>query len=97
MPYGVFTSREVFEREQERIFRGPVWCYLALEAEIAEPGAYKTAYIGDTPVVVCRGNDGALNAFVNRCAHRGTLLVRDLAGTAGDFTCSTTIGATTSR
>ncbi len=87
VPYGVFTSREVFEREQDRIFRGPVWCYLALEAEIAEPGAYKTAYIGETPVVICRGNDGALNAFVNRCAHRGTLLVRDLAGRADDFTC----------
>ena len=87
VPYGVFTSQEVFEREQECIFRGPVWCYLALEAEVAKPGDYKTAFIGDTPVVVCRGTDGRLNAFVNRCAHRGTLLVRDLAGTAADFTC----------
>ena len=87
VPYGVFTQQKVFEREQQRIFRGPIWCYLALEAEIPEPGNYKTAFIGDTPVVVCRDQNGELSSFVNRCAHRGTLLVRDLAGSADDFTC----------
>ena len=87
VPYGVFTQKEIYQREQELIFRGPIWCYLALEAEIPEPGNYKTAFIGDTSVVVCRDQNGELNAFVNRCAHRGTLLVRDLAGSTDDFTC----------
>ena len=90
VPYGIFTSQDVFEREQELIFRGRVWCYLALEAEVAEPGDYKTSFVGDTPVVVCRSTDGRLNAFVNRCAHRGTLLVRDLAGLLHQF--QTTFG-----
>ena len=87
VPYPVFSDGEIFELEQERIFRGPVWCYAVLEAEIPAPGDYKTTFIGDTPVVVIRGDDGAPAAFVNRCAHRGTLLVRDLAGHADDLTC----------
>ena len=87
VPYEVFTQPEIFAREQERIFRGPIWCYLALEAEVPNPGDYKTAFIGNTSVVLCRNAQGQLSAFVNRCAHRGTLLVRDLAGTTDDFTC----------
>ena len=55
--------------------------------EIPGPGDDKTTYIGDTPVVVIRTDDGGLSAFVNRCAHRGTLLVRDTLGNAKDFTC----------
>ena len=87
VPYPVFNEAEIFDLEQERIFRGPIWCYAALEAEIPNPGDYKTTFIGDTPIVVVRGQDGALCAFVNRCAHRGTLLVRDLTGNTDDFTC----------
>ena len=87
IPFGVFHDADVFAREQELIFRGPIWCYLALDAEIPSPGDYKTAYIGDTPVVVVRADDGQVHAFVNRCAHRGTLLVRTLHGNAKDFTC----------
>ena len=87
VPYPVFSETEIFALEQERIFRGPVWCYAALGAEIPSPGDYKTTLIGDTPIVVVRGKDGEFCAFVNRCAHRGTLLVRDLTGNANDFTC----------
>ena len=87
VPYGVFGSDEVFAREQGRIFRGPVWCYLALEAEIPSPGDYVTTFIGNTQAVVTRDEAGHVHAFVNRCAHRGTTLVRDLSGHAQDFTC----------
>ncbi|MCM3755807.1 hypothetical protein M3665_28205, partial [Bacillus licheniformis] len=34
VPYKVFSSRAVYDREQERIFRGPTWNFVALEAEI---------------------------------------------------------------
>ena len=87
VPYVVFGDEGVFAREQERIFRGPVWCYLALEAEIPAPGDYVTTFLGNTQVVVTRDDTGGINAFVNRCAHRGTTLVRDLAGNTRDFTC----------
>lgn len=71
VPYKVFSSQAVYDREQERIFRGPTWNFVALEAEIPKPGDFKSTFVGDTPVVVTRGEDGALAAWVNRCAHRG--------------------------
>ena len=37
-PYRVFRDREIYEAEQQRIFRGPIWNYLALEVEIPDPG-----------------------------------------------------------
>ena len=87
VPYRVFFDPAVYEREQTQVFRGPTWCYLALEAEIPNPGDYRTTCIGDTSVVVNRGLDGRIYAFANRCAHRGTTLVRHLSGNAKSHTC----------
>ena len=78
---------DIYEREQGCVFRGPTWSYLGLENEIPDLGDFKTSFLGDTPVVICRSGTGAVRAFVNRCAHRGTLLVREPTGTATDFTC----------
>ena len=41
VPYPVFYDKDVYDAEQERIFRGPLWCYTALQAEIPNPGDYK--------------------------------------------------------
>ncbi|WP_410480147.1 hypothetical protein [Pseudomonas sp. DCA-1] len=38
VPFRVFSSQEVYDREQERIFRGATWSFLGLEAEI--PNVY---------------------------------------------------------
>lgn len=74
-PYWVFTDQAIYEREQERIFRGPVWHYIGLEAEVPDPGCYKTTRVGDAPVILTRDADGRIRAMLNRCAHRGNLLV----------------------
>src|ERR1700691_867699 len=70
-PYRVMSDPEIYALEQERIFRGPVWNYLCLEAELPEPGSFRTAAIGDTPILVARNKDGVIGAMVNRCAHKG--------------------------
>jgi hypothetical protein len=36
----VFQREDVYAAEQERLFRGPHWNFLCLEAELAEPGQY---------------------------------------------------------
>ena len=87
VPYGVFNSQEVYDREQKSVFQGPVWCYLALEAELPNNGDFLTTYAGDTPIVVNRAEDGSLHAFVNRCAHKGTRVVRESHGNAANYTC----------
>jgi anthranilate 1,2-dioxygenase large subunit len=87
VPYGVFTSQAIYDREQARIFRGPTWSFLGLEAEIEQPGDFKSTFIGDTPVVMTRTKDGGLAAWVNRCAHRGAMVCRQLRGNAASHTC----------
>jgi phenylpropionate dioxygenase-like ring-hydroxylating dioxygenase large terminal subunit len=87
-PYRIYDDPAVYAREQEKIFRGPIWHFVALEAELPAPGDFKTTHIGDTPVVVTRDVDGGLHAFVNRCAHRGSLVCLDASGNKpGGFTC----------
>jgi anthranilate 1,2-dioxygenase large subunit len=87
VPYRVFADPEIYRLEQERIFRGPVWCYVALEAEVPNPGDFKATFVGDTPVVVSRDKDGSLHAFVNRCAHRGALVCREMKGNRASHVC----------
>jgi len=86
-PYRVFTDDAIFEREMERIFQGPTWNYIALEAEVPEPGSFKTAQVGNIPVVVSRNLEGEIHVFVNRCAHRGATVVRQESGRADSHAC----------
>jgi anthranilate 1,2-dioxygenase large subunit len=87
VPYRFYHDGEIYEAEQQRIFRGPTWNYLGLEAEIPEPGDFRATSLGDTPVIVNRAEDGEIHAFVNRCAHRGALVRRELSGNAKNHIC----------
>jgi phenylpropionate dioxygenase-like ring-hydroxylating dioxygenase large terminal subunit len=88
VPFWAFTDPELYRREQEELFRGRVWNFLALDIEIPNHGDFKTTYVGDTPVVVIRDEHGQANAFVNRCAHRGsTLCFQETGNSKGGFTC----------
>jgi phenylpropionate dioxygenase-like ring-hydroxylating dioxygenase large terminal subunit len=87
VPYWLYRDEPLYRAEQRRIFQGPTWNYLCLEAEIPEPGDYRTTFIGEMPVIVVRDEDGELQAFENRCAHRGALIALKDGGKARDFTC----------
>lgn len=87
VPYALFQSDEVYADEQEVIFRGPNWSYLCLEAEVANPGDFRSTFVGDAPVVVTRDTDGELYAFENRCAHRGAMVCLEDEGNAREFSC----------
>ncbi|MBX9699395.1 MAG: Rieske 2Fe-2S domain-containing protein [Acetobacteraceae bacterium] len=88
IPYWVYQDAEILKHEQRTLFEGPVWNFLALDAEIPNRGDYRTTFVGSMPVVVVRGDNDAIHAFENRCVHRGALIVLDDAGTAKDFTCA---------
>ena len=87
VPFAAYCDPAIYEEEQERIFRGPTWNYLALEAELPQTGDFLTTKVGDTPVLVNRDADGNLHAFVNRCMHRGMLLCRERQGNTPNFIC----------
>ena len=87
VPYRLYHDAETYEREQQRVFRGPTWNYLGLEAELPNNGDFRRTWVGDTPVVVNRDRDGVIRAFVNRCAHRGALVRREAWGNAKEHVC----------
>src|SRR6266568_5100675 len=74
VPYRVFADPDIYSAELDRIFLGASWQYLALADELPEPGDYKTSFLGETPIIVTRSEDGRIHAMVNRCAHRGNLV-----------------------
>lgn len=82
----IFTNPEIFEAEQEKIF-GKCWLFLGHESQLPEPGSFITAYMGTDPIIVWRGADGEIRAFLNSCSHRGMKLCREDEGRKKLFTC----------
>jgi phenylpropionate dioxygenase-like ring-hydroxylating dioxygenase large terminal subunit len=88
VPYRVFADPEIYRAERDRVFLGPTWQYLTLAEELPEPGDYKTTFLGVSPVIGTRGEDGQIHAMVNRCAHRGNLVCLKQRGHTKDgLTC----------
>src|SRR6201986_3794608 len=87
IPDWVYTDEAIYAREVERIFHGPTWNYVALEAEVPNAGAYIPSHAGPTPVGVARGEDWSITAVENRCMHRAAEFCRELSGTAKEFIC----------
>src|ERR1700738_2620096 len=87
IPFRLYTDPEQYRLEQQRIFKGPTWSFLCLAAEIAKTGDYVATTIGETSVIVTRDAAGEVNAFVNRCAHRGNLLCFERQGNVKEIKC----------
>ena len=87
VPFAVYSDQAVFEREQKCIFRGPIWHFLGLEAQLPEPGCFVLAQVGDTPVILLRDATGEFRAMVNRCSHKGTPLVFVPSGKVDRLMC----------
>jgi salicylate 5-hydroxylase large subunit len=87
IPYWLYSDPEIYQREQDRIFCGKSWAYVALEAEIPHPGDYKRTFIGEKSVVVTRDELDAIHVVENRCTHRGTQFCQKHLGNASEFMC----------
>jgi phenylpropionate dioxygenase-like ring-hydroxylating dioxygenase large terminal subunit len=73
IPWSWYTDPAVLRLERERVFRR-TWQYAGRTDQAAEPGSYLTTDAGGTPIVVVRGKDTVLRAFLNVCRHRGSLV-----------------------
>ena len=77
VPYWIYSDPANYKREQEKVFGGPHWNYVALSCELPNPGDFKRSYVGDKPVVIVKDENEKFYAYENRCAHRGVQLCRE--------------------
>ena len=73
IPWDWYVDPSVARIEQERIFRR-TWQYAGHTGDLIDAGSFVATRAGDVPIVLVRGRDDALRAFVNVCRHRGSLL-----------------------
>jgi phenylpropionate dioxygenase-like ring-hydroxylating dioxygenase large terminal subunit len=81
----VYTDPQHLAREQQQLFRGhPL--LVGFASEWAGPGAYRTDDRAGVPILLVRGSDRRLRAFLNVCRHRGAKVAKD-CGEARAFSC----------
>ena len=80
LPAWCYTSKKFYERERERIFF-KFWNCIGHHSRVPEIGSYITFNFCGVPLIVVRGEDRELRAFINSCPHRGSEIM------AGEGTC----------
>lgn len=80
-----YTDPSLYLAETVRVLRAD-WLYLCRADELPEPGDYLTLEVLDEPLVVVRGDDGAVRVLSNVCRHRGSPVALG-AGNAKRFVC----------
>ncbi|MFI9454960.1 aromatic ring-hydroxylating dioxygenase subunit alpha [Amycolatopsis sp. NPDC052450] len=77
---GYYTDPAIFAAEQEKIFERQWFCAVRA-ADLPFAGDFRTVRAGRESVIVSRGRDGGLRAFLNVCRHRGARLCTEESGT----------------
>jgi glycine betaine catabolism A len=75
-----YWDPEIFAAEQDHVFER-MWFCAVRSADLPNPGSFRKIQVGGESVLVVRGKDGALNAFLNVCRHRGAMLCTEDTGT----------------
>jgi phenylpropionate dioxygenase-like ring-hydroxylating dioxygenase large terminal subunit len=86
VPSAHYSDPLRFERELARVWK-KLPLVLAFSAELREPGDFRSLEVVGVPVLITRGSDGVVRAFVNSCSHRGSQIVLEPAGRAKRFVC----------
>ena len=81
-----YTDPEFYRLDLETIFYRD-WMFAGHDCEIPAPGDYFTMQIGDYPIIVLRGRDGAIRALHNSCRHRGSRICPAAKGAVKRLVC----------
>lgn len=85
-PIAAYTDPERYQREVDRLFRH-LPLALALGIELPGPQTYRAMTMMDVPVLLIRGEDSVVRAFINVCRHRGAQLCKAGHGTVQRLVC----------
>ena len=85
-PVSAYTDPDRYQAEMDKLFRGmPI--VACLSTDLPEPGSFRLFEDVGVPILVVRGIDNQVRAFLNICRHRGARLVRETQGCRKRFTC----------
>ncbi|MFI6323465.1 aromatic ring-hydroxylating dioxygenase subunit alpha [Nonomuraea sp. NPDC050556] len=79
LPGRSYTDPDVFLQEQEKIFETLWFCAVRTD-DLAKPGSFKTVQVGRENVIIVRGRDDQVRAFLNVCRHRGSRICEEESG-----------------
>lgn len=86
LPGWLYTDPEFAALEMERVIR-PSWQIVCHVGELGQAGDYRTIDYAGESVIVIRGDDDRVRAFVNVCRHRAMRLVEGPSGCAKKIVC----------
>jgi p-cumate 2,3-dioxygenase subunit alpha len=81
-----FIDPECLEEERRWIF-SKCWIYVGHDSEVPHPGDYRARNVAGRPLILVRGDDGAVRVLFNTCTHRGAMVCRQKTGNAKTFQC----------
>jgi glycine betaine catabolism A len=81
-----YTDPALFQREQEKIFEAR-WIAAVRSADLDAPGTFRTVDVGRENVILVRGRDRQLRAFLNVCRHRGARVCMERSGASRSLQC----------
>jgi len=86
LPAPFYNDHEIFDLDMSAVFARS-WIFVGTEAEVAEPGDYRTIEVGSYSVIVVRDDEEQVRAWHNVCRHRGARILTDQQGSVGNIVC----------
>ena len=81
-----YVDEDRYQKEVDRIFkRLPL--ALCLSSELPKENTHRAMNVIDTPVLITRGKDNKVRAFLNVCRHRGSKICEEGNGEKRNFIC----------
>ncbi|MEY3652757.1 MAG: hypothetical protein RL739_927 [Pseudomonadota bacterium] len=78
----LYTDAGLFAQEQRRFF-GRAWVFAGHASQMPEVGDFITLSLSAQPILLLRDAQGNIQAFFNRCAHKGAQLCTQAQGNVG--------------
>jgi Rieske 2Fe-2S family protein len=86
LPGRFYHEPAIWELERDRLF-SRLWVCVGRADHFPAAGDYRTVTVGGENVVILRGEDGGLRAFLNVCRHRGARVCPAESGHARALQC----------
>ncbi len=81
-----YVAATIHAAEQSKIFaNSPL--VVGHSSQLPSAGDFITVNFAGPPLLIVRGADGALRAFLNTCRHRGAIVTTDAYGHRSSFVC----------